>query len=281
MYRRLAICLLLWPISVHAQGHGPVFGYATPTNSQGEYTFDTALIARDGSAGSQLMLRGIVTYGFTPFLQLSIITPAVLKDAALPPTRMTGGDDFEAKLGWRFHHKIKGVGTRFESTLYTSLVLPGPQFIAGSLADLKFAPGGMIALASGIASRSHYFWAGAGFTAFAPSGGDKNPNVVSYSLVYAYRPRAWRTEPNRWDWRLLAEMTGERSGDFQKSGLEIPKSQSHQIFIGPSTLGVYKQYAIQGGIQFPIYQDVGSLLPKENYRVVFNFTYFLFPSHQH
>jgi hypothetical protein len=76
-------------------------------------------------------------------------------------------------------------------------------------------------------------------------------------------------------------MTGERSGDFQKSGLEIPKSQSHQIFIGPSTLGVYKQYAIQGGIQFPIYQDVGSLLPKENYRVVFNFTYFLFPSHQH
>jgi hypothetical protein len=76
-------------------------------------------------------------------------------------------------------------------------------------------------------------------------------------------------------------MTGERSGDFQESGLEILSSQSHQIFIGPSTLGVYKQYAIQGGIQFAVYQAVGSSLPKENYRVVFNFTYFLFPGHQH
>jgi len=283
--QRLAILFFAlfftWPASVLAQGHGPVFGYATPTNSQGEYSFDAGLLSRSSADGTQLAARGIVTYGFTSFLQIAITTPALLTNTLLPPTRMTGGDDFEAKLGWRFHHHISGVGKRFESTLFTGLVVPGPQSIGHLPTSVRSAPGGLIAFATGVASRSHYFWAGAGFTSFAPRAGDKNPNVFSYSLVYAYRPRSWRTEPNKWDWRILAEMTGERSGDFQKSGIDVIGSQSNQIFLGPSTLGVYKQFAIEGGVQFAVYHSVGPLLPKENVRVAINFTYFLFPAHQH
>ena len=281
MYRCICAAMLLLPACVSAQGHGPVFGFATPTNSQGEYSFDSAVMARGSGASSQISLRGIITYGFTPFVQLSVTVPAVLKDAALPPSRMMQGDDFEAKAAWRFHHKVVGVGKRFESTIFGSLIVPGPQVVPGSLADLKRAPGGMVAFATGVASRSHYFWAGAGYTAFAARDGDKLPNIASYSLVYAYRPRAWRTEPNKWDWRLLAEMTGERSGRFQRAALEIPGSASDEIFIGPSTLGVFRQYAIQGGVQWAVYRAVGPLLPRENFRIVLNFTYFLFPSHEH
>jgi hypothetical protein len=194
---------------------------------------------------------------------------------------MTGGDDFEAKLGWRFHHQIEGVGTRFESTLFGGLVVPGPQSIANVPTRIRSAPGGMIAFATGVASRSNYFWVGGGYTAFASRAGDKNPNVLSYSLVYAYRPQSWRTEPNKWDWRVLAEMTGEHSGDFQHAGLDILGTQAHQIFLGPSTLGVYKQFAIEAGVQFAVYHAVGPLLPRENIRAALNFTYFLFPAHQH
>jgi hypothetical protein len=280
MFRRLSILFLFCPAAALAQGHGPVFGYATPTNSQLEYSFDAGLIARTTTGGAELAARGIITYGFTSFLQIAVTTPALLRNTLLPPTRMTGGDDFEAKLGWRFHHQIKGVGTRFESTLFTGLVLPGPQNVAGTPTSVRSAPGGMVAFTTGIASRSHYFWVGAGYTAFASRAGDKNPNVFSYSLVYAYRPRSWRTEPNKWDWRILAEMTGERSGDFQKSGLEVFGSNSHQIFLGPSTLGVYKQFAIEGGVQFAVHHSVGPLLSNERIRVAVNFTYFLFPAHQ-
>lgn len=279
MFQRLAFLLFICP-AAFAQGHGPVFGYATPTNSQGEYSFDAGVIARVDTGGAQLTARGIVTYGFTSFLQVAVTAPALLTNTLLPPTRMTGGDDFEVKLGWRFHHDIKGVGKRFESTLFGGLVVPGPQTIGNTPTTVRGAPGAMVAFATGVASRSHYFWAGAGYTAFPSRAGDKNPNAFSYSLVYAYRPRAWRTEPNKWDWRILAEMTGERSGDFQKSGAEIFGSNSHQIFFGPSTLGVYKQFAVQGGIQFAVYHSVGPLLPRENIRVAVNFTYFLFPAHQ-
>jgi hypothetical protein len=281
MLKRLMFLCLLCPAAVLAQGHGPVFGYATPTNSQGEYSFDAGLISRSSADGTQVAARGIVTYGFTSFLQIAITTPALLSDTLLPPTHMTGGDDFEAKLGWRFHHHISGVGKRFESTLFTGLVIPGPQNIANVATSVRSAPGAKIAFTTGVASRSHYFWAGAGFTTFASRAGDKNPNDFSYSLVYAYRPRAWRTEPNKWDWRVLAEITGERSGDFQKGGIEITGSQANQIFVGPSTLGVYKQYAIEGGVQFAVYHSVGPLLPRENVRAAINFTYFLFPAHQH
>ncbi len=132
MLKRLVILFFICPAAVLAQGHGPVFGYATPTNSQGEYSFDAGLLTRTSAGGRSACARGIVTYGFTSFLQIAITTPALLNNTLLPPTRMTGGDDFEAKLGWRFHHHIKGVGTRFESTLFTGLVVPGPQSIRES-----------------------------------------------------------------------------------------------------------------------------------------------------
>ena len=36
----------------------------------------------------------------------------------------------------------------------------------------------------------------------------------STALAYAYRPPSWRTDSG-WDWRIFAEMTGERSGNIR------------------------------------------------------------------
>ena len=40
-----------------AAGHGPVFGLATPTNSQGEWSFDSGLFGRSSDVGSQASFR--------------------------------------------------------------------------------------------------------------------------------------------------------------------------------------------------------------------------------
>jgi hypothetical protein len=37
-----------------ASGHGPVFGFATPVNSQGEWSFDAGMFGRNATFGSQL-----------------------------------------------------------------------------------------------------------------------------------------------------------------------------------------------------------------------------------
>src|SRR5215475_4448607 len=68
-----------------ADGHGPVFGLATPTNSQGEWSFDAGIFGRNTSIGSQASIRGLIAYGFTLHLTLSFTLPAVVGDTPLPP----------------------------------------------------------------------------------------------------------------------------------------------------------------------------------------------------
>ena len=65
------------PLSAFAAGHGPVFGLATPTNSQGEWSFDEGAFSRTTSLGSQASARELVAYGFTPHLTLSVTLPVV------------------------------------------------------------------------------------------------------------------------------------------------------------------------------------------------------------
>jgi hypothetical protein len=56
--------------------------------------------------------------------------------------------------------------------------------------------------------------------------------------------------------------------------LDVPGSQTQQILLGPSVLGVYRAIGIEAGMQFPVYRDVGPLYPKERYRFAINLAYF-------
>lgn len=270
------IAVLISSVGAFGSGHGPVFGFATPVNSQGEWSFDLTLAGRNSVAGSQVAARGIVGYGFTPHLMLSVSAPALLSNASLPPTRLQAGDDFESNVAWRFHHNASKVGTRFESTVFGGLVVPGPQTGAGLIGGLARAPGFNGGAVTGIASRSHYVWLGGAYTRFLERSGDRRPDVFSYSLVYGYRPASWRKEPQFWDWRLFGELTGERSGEARAGGLPIPGSTAHQVFVGPSALGIKKNYAVEFGVQLPVYRNVRPLLPQERVRFVVNVSYFLF-----
>jgi hypothetical protein len=262
-------------------GHGPVFGYATPTNSQGEWSFDAGVLGRNASDSTQVTLRSMVGYGFTPHLTMWITAPVIFSGASFQSTSMGGGDDFESKFAWRFHHNAKSVGTRFETTAAMGLVVPGPQTGSGIMGQLKRAPGLDMTLASGLASRAHYFWLGGGYRRFLERDGDRRPDAISYSAVYGYRPPSWRTEMDSWDWRLFAEMTGERDGTVEHVGVEIPGSHTHRIFLGPSVLGIYQKYAIQTGVQLPVYQSSSPIFAKERIRFAVNLSYFLFQGSHH
>lgn len=280
---RRAVFLLVFlglPWFAFASGHGPVFGLATPTNSQGEWSFDTGLFGRTGSNGSQASIRGLVGYGFTPHLTLSFTLPAVVTNTTLPPTRIQPGDDFDSTLSWRFQHRATKVGTRFESTAFAGLAVPGPQSGFKGVAHTTSAPGTMLGAVTGMASRSHYVWLGSTYTRFFEHDGDKRPDVLDYSLVYGYRPPKWRRPRDKWDWRLFGELVGERSHRFLEANSIVARTQAHQVFIGPSALGIYHNYTVSFGVQLPIYQNVGSMFPKEHVRFAVNFSYLLF-QHSH
>jgi hypothetical protein len=264
------------PALAIAAAHGPLFGLATPTNSQGEWSFDEGIFGRNTSLGTQASIRGLVAYGFTPHLTISFTLPAVIGDTPLPPTRIQPGADFESTLAWRFQHSATKVGTRIESTAFAGLVVPGPQSGFNGVAHATNAPGMMFGAVTGLASRGHYLWLGSTFTKFYEHNGDRRPDVLDYSLVYGYRPPKWRRPPDKWDWRLFGELVGERSNRFLQANTPVANTQAHQVFLGPTALGIFHNYTVSFGAQFPIYQNVGSAFPKERVRFAVNFSYLLF-----
>ena len=142
MKRAITLLVLsLLPLRVMASGHGPIFGLATPTNSQGEWSFDQGVFGRSTSVGSQASIRELLGYGFTPHLTLSFTLPVVVGDTPLPPTRIQPGDDFDSTLAWRFQHRATKVGTRIESTAFAGLVVPGPQSAFNGVANTSNVPG--------------------------------------------------------------------------------------------------------------------------------------------
>jgi hypothetical protein len=261
-----------------ASGHGPVFGMATPTNGAGGWAIDFGAMGRVGKPDNASVIRTMLTYGITEDVQVSASAPFVFGSAPLPAARMTGmmpgGGDFESILAWRFHRQGTNVGTRVESTMYGGVILPGPQKPAGLAGTFPRAPGAYAGLATGVASRSHYVWTGVGYTRFAEKNGDRRPSVLSYSAVWGYRPPMMRQEYPHWDWRLFAELTGERSTRAVHNWEWMPGTNAHQVFAGPSMLGIHENYALQAGILFPLYRDAGARLERERFRYAANVSYF-------
>jgi hypothetical protein len=263
--------LLLTTSPIYASGHGPVFALATPTNPKGGFSFDTSMMSRFGE-GSGAMLRATLGYGITEDLKISVSAPVIFQSEPFIASRTAAttpmGGDFEALGLWRFQRTDFKVGGRFETTAIGGLLLPGPQAASG-----PSRPGGLVGLVSGIASRSHYAWAGATYQRYAASDGGRRPDQLFYSFAYAYRPQSWRKD-NGWDWRIFGECTGERTGSIERAAVDLRGSRGSQVFVGPSTLGVYKNYAISAGVQFAVHQDLGNLYPRERVRAAINFTIF-------
>lgn len=224
------------------------------------------------------MSRAMLSCGITQDLQVSLTMPYVFNSAPLAPGRVTSmmsaTSDFEVIGAWRFHRKGTAVGTRVESTLYAGPVIPGPQRPAGMVGNLTKAPGVYTALSTGLASRRYYVWGGVGNLHFAERDGDQRPNLFTYSSVLAYRPPPWRKDYPHWDWRVFGEMNGEISNKVRHLGATAPRTGAHQVFLGPTALGIYKNYAIEGGIQFPVFRNVGSNFQRERFRFSINFSYF-------
>lgn len=276
----LLACATALPGIAMAADHGPVFGYATPVNSQGEFSFDTGVFGRNGSHRTQFSTGSLVGYGITPHLTVSAFLPATFGSGDLPESRITAGGEWYAGASWRFLHSVTTVGKRIESTASLGLVVPGPQPDSGILGTLHRASGVAGSVATGLASRSQYLWAGAGYTRFAESSNDRRPDTFSWSGVYGYRPAKLRRGYDQWDYRGFAEFTGEHTGRVLAKGLDVPGSSTTTLWLGPTVLAIFKDVAISGGLQAPVFRDSSdSLYGREHVRFAVNFSYLKYSSH--
>ncbi len=266
--------------TARASDHGPVFGYATPVNSQGEVSCDLGVFGRNGTLGTQLSAGTFCGYGVTPHVTINALLPASFGSGSLPESRILPGSEWMAGASWRFLHSVTSVGKRMESTASLAMVVPGPQQDSGVLARLHREPGIAGSLATGYASRSQYLWAGGGYSTFAANAHDRRPDTISWSGVYGYRPAKLRRGYDQWDYRGFAELTGEHTGSVQIAGKVLPNSSTTSIWLGPSVLAILRNIAIEGGAQAPVYRDSSeSLYGRERIRFAINISYLRFSGH--
>jgi len=260
-----------------AQGHGPAYGLSTPTLGRGGWSLDVAAMSRFVGDREAVMMRPMVSYGFTEDIQISASLPMPLYvPQGLRPThgmsRMPANQDVEILLGWRFHRTGTAVGSRLESTTYVGFDYPADDVRAGA----RTSPGLYASLATGFASRTIYAWLGGLYRRYMSPVGDAADHlgdVAMYSMVIGYRPPPFQHDYPRPDWRLFVEAVGEVAGRDIIAGVDQVNTGGRQIFVGPTLLGLYGSWGISGGPVFPVYGSLNGIQPKERLRLVVNTTF--------
>ena len=261
MQRQVVVAMLLLGASVPraalASGHGPVFGAATPTLGKGGWSFDQVWMGRTSDAPdtNDQLLRTMISFGVTKDFQISGSVPIALTSSSQMPmgrmmAMMSANREIEAFAGWRFHGRPVGEGGRFESTAYFGATVP----LESERAGVRTAPSAYASVATGYASRAHYFWIGGGYQKHAADSGDQLGDVKSYSVVYGYRPRALRLDYPKPDLRFFVESVGEVTGSAKHERQAMADTGGHVLMVGPTVLLLYKAYGIEGGVLFPVYQ---------------------------
>lgn len=270
-----ALCASAAP-ETHAEGHGPMFGLATPTLAEGQWSSDTAAMSLATEEDTAVMFREMLGYGITPDLQLSFSLPiGPTDDLMMPPamrsgSMMTGFGDLEAGLLWRFDRVAPDIGQRRESTLIMSVLAPGGD---DERRGVEVTPGLHLAAVTGYASRSTYWWLGAGMQLRIRENGDRLGNLYYLTGVLGWRPPVFRGDYPKPDWRIFLEGVAEFANRDRNDGVTVADSGGRRILLGPSMLGLFGAWGIEGGVLFPVAQSLNGSQFEEDYRAKLVFTY--------
>ena len=182
---------------------------------------------------------------------------------------MSNERELEVLTGYRFQRRVVGVGGRQESTVYAGGTVP----LESTRGGVQASPSLYLGAATGYASRSHYVWVGGGVQHFTERDGDQLGAGRFASVVYGFRPKPLRVEAHKPDARVFVEATAEDREADRVAGVRQPTA-ARSVFVGPTTLILYKAFAFEGGVLFPAYQRVDAGRSKERLRVAVNVSYF-------
>lgn len=271
----VALATAMTSMVARAEGHGPAFGLATPTLARGQWSSDTAVMQVEGDMDSSTRFRQLLGYGVTEDLQVNLALPLgeTGRDAMLPSVRgssmMGAAETVEASLQWRFHRTAPRVGTRRESALFVGVSEPTDEALGG----LEPGTGFNVAAVTGYASRTTYWWLGGGVQGNAARDDARLGNLYYATAVFGWRPPLFQQDYPKPDWRLFVEGLYEKTERHRVRGQRMFDSGGEKVWIGPSVLGLYGHWGIEGGIVWPVSQSLNGTQPRENYRAKLVFTY--------
>ena len=138
---------------------------------------------------------------------------------------------------------------------------------------VEVTPGLHVGAVTGYASRSTYCWLGGGTQLRTEENGDRLGNLYYVTGVFGWQPPVFRGDYPKPDWRIFLEGVAEFAERDQNNGVTVANSGGHRVLVGPSMLGLFGAWGIEGGVLFPIQQSLNGNQMEEDYRAEFVFTY--------
>lgn len=255
---------------VSAQAHDPIFGLGPHVLYQGGYEVH-ASVHRE-RVGEERETEGEIhlAYGLTGDWLVGAALP--VKDVIEDSERATGPGDMALFTKYRFwRHDIPG--GQYSAAFFGKASLPtGDENEQPALGS--GATGGVAGLAYGYEGRRWYHWAAMryGRHAEADSGFRKGDRVL-VDLAGGYRPYlSGYYEP---DTIFTLELNGEYTDRAERGGRELADTGGTEVFVAPGLWWTYRNFALQTGVQIPVYHDLNGAQDATDYRakLVFEWHY--------
>ena len=255
------LTISLFVFSTSASAHGPVFSPGPETVFKGGYEFHTDIHRKKGDDEQEDEIGVEVAYGITADWLVGIGTHySFLKEEG---ERNDGLGNLDLSTKYRFwRHDMRGA--------QESLALLGDITFDTARDDPDPAPSdgstdAQIGLAYGYESLKWQRWMSAryrynGENDEAVNRGDQ----IFVDATVGYRPRP--PEYYAIDTMWLLELNSEFIQRDEQAGTGLLNSGGAELFLSPGFFVTYRNAALKGGVQIPIYNELNEQQGASDYR---------------
>lgn len=254
-----------------AYAHEPIFGLGPHTIFKGgvgiETEIETELASGTGETERRLIMDTEFIYGVTTNLSLTVAVPVIYRELEIDDdtNSLTGLGDVFFRTKYRFwRHDI--TGTQDSAAFIMGIKLPTgnndstPQLGSGST-DFLFG------LAAARESRRMYYFGDLRYRLNTENHDDlKIGDRLFADTGIGVRP--WLTEYLEPDLVVTLESNWETHMRNSLDGHLISDSGGDLLFLSPGFFLTYRNWAIKGGFQYPVYQELNGDQAKIDYRLI-------------
>ncbi len=250
--------------------HEPIFGLGPHTIYKGgfglEMEFERESASNSNEKEKNLVLHNEIIYGLTEDLAITLALPYVLDhklDAESIEKSSSGLSDISLRVKYRFWRRDR----------------PGVQDAAAFMIGIKFPTGDadksprlgsgstdfLFGLAAGRESLLWYYFGDIRYRMKTKGSASLKVGDRFFADV-AIGIRPWPAEYLKPDLVILAELNWETLMRNEFDGLDVSNSGGNLLFLSPSFFLTYRNWAVKGGVQIPLHQNLYGSQPGEAYR---------------
>lgn len=261
----VSIIVVVLALTAPAAAHNPIFAPGAHVHAKDSHEvslgYHRGRASGNGGNETEQELSLEYAYGVTADWTVAVEVP--FADKKLNGGGSTGLGDIQLAAKYRFL-RIDSPGAQLSTALILKVKLPTgddgrtPRLGSGST---DFVGG----LLHGLESRRWYYTTAFRYRLNTEGGGDlKKGDKVFLDLVGGIRPAP--TEYREADTVVFLELNWEHAARDSLAGADVTGSGGWTLFLSPGVFWTYRVYAITGGVQVPIAENLNGAQPSSDYR---------------